>query len=102
MRIRWSDVARADVLALREYIARDSPYYARRFTERLVESVRTLRDFPRIGRQVPEADREDIRELIFHAYRIIYPVEDQQVTILTVVHGSRDLGRRSPPPWELA
>lgn len=102
MRIRWSDVARADVLALREYIARDSPFYARRFTERMVESVRTLRDFPRIGRRVPEADREDIRELIFHAYRIIYLVEGNQVTILTVVHGSRDLGRRHPPPWEFA
>lgn len=101
MRIRWSDVARDDVLALREYIARDSPFYARRFTERLVESVRTLRDFPRLGRRVPEADREDVRELIFHAYRIIYVIESEHVTILTVVHGSRDLGRRQPLPWEI-
>ena len=42
MRIRWSDVARGDVIALREYIARDSPYYARRLTERLIEAVESL------------------------------------------------------------
>jgi plasmid stabilization system protein ParE len=36
MQIRWSDAAHADVLALRDYIARDSPYYARRFSERLL------------------------------------------------------------------
>ncbi|MGH9893837.1 MAG: type II toxin-antitoxin system RelE/ParE family toxin [bacterium] len=72
MRIRWSEPARDDVLALREYIARDSPFYARRFTERLVESAEILGDLPRIGGRVPEADRDDVRELIFHAYRIIY------------------------------
>lgn len=101
MLIRWSDVARADVIALRDYIARDSLHYARRFTERLVESVESLSDFPRLGRRVPEADRDDIRELIFHNYRIIYLVGTEEIAILTVVHGSRDLGRREPPPWEV-
>lgn len=92
---------RAATSALRDYIARDSPHYARLFTERLVESVEKLSDFPRIGRRVPEADRDDVRELIFHAYRIIYLIEAEGVTILTVVHGSRDLARREPPPWQV-
>jgi plasmid stabilization system protein ParE len=60
-----------------------------------------LGDFPRTGRRVPEAARDDVRELLFHAYRIIYLVEAEAVTILTVVHGSRDLGRRAPLPWEI-
>ena len=67
-----------------------------------MESVDVLSEFPRVGRRVPEAGRDHIRELIFHAYRIIYLVEKDWVTILTVVHGSRDLSRRSPPPWEVA
>ena len=102
MRIKWSDVARGDVIAPRDYIARDSPYYARRFTERLVESIENLNEFPRMGGRVPEADRDDVRELIFHAYRIIYLIETEEIAILTVVHGSRDLGRRKPPPWEVS
>jgi len=101
MQIRWSEIARGDVLPLREYIARDSPFYARRFTERLVESVEQLGNFPRIGRRVPEADRDDVRELIYQAYRIIYLIETEHATILTVVHGSRDLGRQTPLPWEV-
>jgi plasmid stabilization system protein ParE len=55
-----------------------------------------------MGRRVPEADRDDVRELIFHASRIIYLVEIEAITILTVVHGSRDLARRDPPPWEVS
>lgn len=95
MPTRRSDVARGDV------IARDSPHCARRFTERLAESVENPSDFPRIGRRAPEADRDGAQELIFHAYRIIYLIETEEITILTVVHGSRDLGRRRPPPWEV-
>lgn len=101
MRISWTDVARADIVGLRDYIGRDSPVYARRFTEQMLESVEKLRDFPQLGRPVPEADRDDVRELIFHAYRIIYLADREQVTILTVVHGSRDLGRRKPAPWAI-
>ncbi len=35
MVIKWSQQARADIRNLKAYIAKDSPYYARRFTERM-------------------------------------------------------------------
>jgi plasmid stabilization system protein ParE len=75
MSITWSDVAEADLDDLYDYIARDVPYYAEQFVDRLMEAVGTLRDHPRLGRRVPEADdRDDVRELIFQGYRIIYLV----------------------------
>jgi plasmid stabilization system protein ParE len=68
----------------------------------LIEAVGVLKDHPRLGRQVPEADeREDIRELIFQSYRVIYLVEADQVHILTVIHGRRDLGGQAAKPWEV-
>jgi len=102
MRIVWSDVAEADLDDLYDYIARDVPYYAEQFVDRLIEAVGVLKDHPRLGRQVPEAEeREDVRELIFQSYRVIYLVEADQVHILTVIHGCRDLGGQAAKPWEV-
>ena len=102
MSITWSDVAEADLDDLYDYIARDVPYYAEQFVDRLIEAVGALKDHPRLGRRVPEAhDREDVRELIFQSYRIIYLVESEHVHILTVIHGSRDLVGQAAKPWEI-
>lgn len=47
-----------------------------------------------MGRLVPEADREDVRELIFQGYRIIYRTKPDRVQIITVIHGSRNLAAK--------
>jgi len=87
---------------LYDYIARDVPYYAEQYVDRLIEAVGALQDHPRLGRRVPEAeDREDVRELLFQGYRVIYLVGPEQVYILTVVHGSRDLAGQVAKPWEI-
>ena len=100
MVIEWSHRARADIRDLKAYIANDSPYYARRFTERIVASVEKLAEFPKIGRPVPEAEgRDDVRELIYQGYRIIYLAERKCVFIVTIIHGSRDLAINETKPW---
>jgi toxin ParE1/3/4 len=49
---------------------------------------------------VPEAEeRTDIRELIFQGYRIIYLIQPEQITIIVVIHGSRDLAGMKDKPW---
>jgi len=40
--IEWSHRARTDIRDLKAYIAKDSPYYARRFTDRIIASVEKL------------------------------------------------------------
>lgn len=60
-----------------------------------------LEDHPRMGRRVPEADdRDDVRELIVQGYRIIYLLQTEQLQILTVLHGSRNLAGQENKPWE--
>ena len=102
MVIEWSRRARADIRNLKAYIAKDSPYYARRFTERIVASVEKLAEFPKIGRPVPEAEgREDVRELIYQGYRIIYLAQPERVFIVTIIHGSRNLAAEEIKPWDV-
>jgi toxin ParE1/3/4 len=99
MKVAWSEPAVADLVAIHDYIARDSPHYAQRFVERLIAAVEPLESFPQLGRIVPEGDGRH-RELLVRSYRIIYRVEDQEILIVTVVHGSRNLAGDDQPPWE--
>ena len=101
MKLQWTEPALRDLQGIRDHIALDKPFYGVRFIERIVNTVERLKDFPQIGRMVPEASRNDVRELIFQGYRIIYRSLSDRIQILTVVHGSRDLTRMDVKPWEL-
>lgn len=43
-----------------------------------------------MGRITPEGDGRQ-REIFFDPYRIIYRIEADEIYIVTVVHGARDL-----------
>jgi len=101
MRIEWTQPALLDLENIRDYIGRDSEYYATRFIEKIIEAVEGLEDFPKMGRSVPEADDENIRELLFYNYRVIYRFETDRILVLTIIHGSRDLSQKSDKPWEI-
>ena len=102
MKIKWSARSRTDLQELKRYIAQDSPYYAQHFIARILTWVEKLAEFPDIGREVPEAgERNDIRELIFQGYRIIYLRQSTHVYIITVSHGSRDLSGMKDKPWDI-
>ncbi|MEW6236242.1 MAG: type II toxin-antitoxin system RelE/ParE family toxin [Candidatus Omnitrophota bacterium] len=99
--IYWTDIALADMENIREFIARDSEYYALRFIEKMIESVEKLRWFPAMGRKVPEYREKEIREIIFQSNRILYREESNDILILTIIHAGRDLERIEPKPWEI-
>jgi toxin ParE1/3/4 len=90
-RVVWSPRALADVEAVASFIASDSPFYANAVVRRIVALTRSLSEFPLAGRKVPEFDDETVRELLAFSYRIIYLVEQEQVTVAAVIHGKRML-----------
>jgi toxin ParE1/3/4 len=102
MKIEWTEPAIADLAAIRDYIARDSEFYALRFIGRLIDAVERLESFPEMGRSVPEShDGEGIREILFQSYRVIYRLRFERIQIITVLHGARDLAQLTPKPWEI-
>jgi len=44
-----------------------------------------------MGRIVPEYGNDDIREILYRDYRIIYEIINGEIYINTVIHGSRRL-----------
>ena len=101
MNLVWTAPAIDDLRAIRAYIARDAALYADQFVERILTAVDGLQDFPARGRIVPEAAAPAIRELLYQNYRIIYSLEDRRIVVLAVIHGSRDLSRLHPRPWDV-
>lgn len=102
MKIEWTEPALSDLESIREYIGRDSEYYASRFVERIIAAVERLDAFTDMGRRVPEAEGADnIRELLFQNYRIMYRVEPQRILLLAVIHAARDISLKEPKPWDI-
>ncbi|MFH0813143.1 MAG: type II toxin-antitoxin system RelE/ParE family toxin [Pseudomonadota bacterium] len=58
---------------------------------------------PRCGRIVPELESYGFREVTFQNYRIVYRVIEgsEDVEILAVVHGARDIKSVFRQEWEL-
>ena len=90
-KIIWSEQAREDLREIITFIALDNPATAESFGYLLMTKVDALAQFPRLGRVVPEEDDEDIREIIFRSYRIVYQVIEKQqvVAIARIWHGAR-------------
>lgn len=101
MKIEWTESAELDLGDIYAYIARDVPIYAEQLIDRIIETTFLLHEQPLLGREVPEAERDDVRELVFQNYRIIYLVMTDSLYILAVLHGSRDLTKIENKPWEM-
>ena len=92
-KIIWSDQSLEDLEAIADYIAKDSPRYAGVFLENILQYAETLTLFPAMGRKVPEVEDENVREIFYKRYRIIYEHKANAIEILTIIHGSRLLER---------
>lgn len=101
MKINWTDNAVQDLKEIKAYIARDSEFYAASFIEKLITGVEALTIFPEMGRWVPEARNELIRELICRPYRVIYRINGNYIDIITIVNSHRDLTNPDLQKWEI-
>ena len=86
----WSKPAKQDLRNIHDHITCDSRFYAKKVVQDIIEKSESLKDFPLIGRMVPELEDHDIRELIVFSYRLIYKVSDGIIEILTLIHGRQD------------
>ena len=87
--VEWSPEASEDLESVAEYIERDSEFYARAVVSKILEASRNILDFPLIGRMVPEAGDERIRERFIYSYRLVYRIEEKRILVVAVINGRR-------------
>ncbi len=87
--VLWTALALADLREMREYIALDTPAAARKEAEKIRSTVSRLEAFPHSGRAL--AKIPGVREVIAGRYHVFYEVQENNVIVLRVLHGKRDI-----------
>ncbi len=91
MKIVWSPLAVDRASEIVDYISQDSPLAADKWIHTVYSKIEQLRSYPESGRIVPEINDRQFRELIYGNYRIVYHIETNQLSILTIRHGKQIL-----------
>lgn len=89
--VKWTVHAKAQLRRIHDYIAQDSPFYAKRVVEDLIQKTIGLDEFPRKGRIVPELNEDAVRELALYSYRILYEIKPNLIKVLAIIHKRRHL-----------
>jgi addiction module RelE/StbE family toxin len=89
VKVLWTENAIDHLANIYEYIAFNSPTYARHMIDRITRRTEQIAEHNLSGRKVPEYDAKDIRELIEKPYRIIYRIKPDQIDVIAVIHGAR-------------
>jgi plasmid stabilization system protein ParE len=87
--IRFTATARAEFLAVIEYIRKDKPGAAVQFRRKAEKALCRLNRFPDSGRKLPEFPDLPFREVVVPPYRFFYRVEQKTVWIIAVWHGAQ-------------
>jgi toxin ParE1/3/4 len=90
--VEFTPKAIEDVENLAEYIALQSPHYAQKLVKSIFKEVEILKAFPYIGRVVPEINEQEVREIFYQKYRIVYHIIDPStIHIVTIQRSARDV-----------
>jgi len=92
--IRWTPSAEQDLVQIVEYIFNSSPVNAEAEFKLIKSEAERLRDFPKVGRIIPELEAMGIfhfRELIVPPWRIWYREDIEEIFVLAVVNSRKSI-----------
>src|SRR4030066_312881 len=86
MKVHWTHRAKYRLRLIHDYIAQHAPHIAPQVVQRLIQRSQDIGSAPYSGRQVPEYQREDLREILERPYRILYCIRPDRIDVITVMH----------------
>lgn len=93
MKLLWTKEALLRLREIEEYVSSDNPIAAVDFVDKIISLAETIVDNPKKERVVPELSLENIRELLYKNYRIVYLIKKSSIEVLTVFEGHQLLKR---------
>jgi toxin ParE1/3/4 len=94
MKLLLSFRAKEDLLEIWEFIADHDEVAADRYIDHLRDRVSELIHFPELGRARDEI-HPGLRSLLARNHLLFYRLEDQEVQVLRILHGSMDLPKQT-------
>ena len=92
--LEWREAARADLLAIVDYISDDNPEAAQQLKDDIEAKVAKLAEHPKLYRPGRVAGTREM--LVRRNYVVVYAEDARAVSILRVLHASQQW----PPPQE--
>lgn len=89
VKVQFTKSASLDLKNIYHFIARDSKFHAKRFTNALKNRIDSLSQFPEKGRPIYLDEHPTIRQVLYKSYKIIYDFDGSRVSILVITHQSR-------------
>jgi toxin ParE1/3/4 len=90
IKLRLSDAAEADLEEIGDYLAAESPSLAVATVAKLRAACESLRSSPQRHARVPRFEHRDVRRIIVSPYIVFFRIEQDDITVLRIIHGARD------------
>ena len=90
-KIIWSAQAENNLREIKEYIEKDSLFYAERLVKQIYDKVTVLYQHPEIGKPISTTEEIILRRILHKSYRIIYIIKSDTAFIVAVYHQARQL-----------
>jgi plasmid stabilization system protein ParE len=90
-KIGWSEEGLKRFQQILEYIEEDSFQNAAKVATTTWNRIQQLKEFPELGRIVPEFNRKEIRELIVYNFRIVYRQKSKDLIEIVGIHHSAQI-----------
>lgn len=74
MKVHWTNMALDQLQSIHDYIACNSPYFAKRMVDRITRRSIQISQFPLSSRKVPEYDIGQIREVLEADYHLLHQI----------------------------
>jgi plasmid stabilization system protein ParE len=97
-KIIFSNISVIDLEKIIEYYYNLNKETAKKYYYEIHDKIKMLKEFPEIGRIVPEFQDEfynKYRELIYENYRIIYKIIEDEIHIVRIINGRRLLDSKT-------
>jgi plasmid stabilization system protein ParE len=90
MKLVLTDEARADLVRIADWIARDNPRRAVTFVDEIEARCVQIPNMPRAHPLLPGREQSGLRRVVHGNYLIFYRVEPDHVVVVHILHGARD------------
>lgn len=87
--LRYSHTALNDLQRIHHFLAEQSAVYAGRIEKEIKEKITLLKTFPEMGWQVFASIHPNLRQVLFHSYRIVYQYQEGVVTVVAISYQTR-------------
>lgn len=84
-----NEKANQDLLQIKWYIEKDSKFYANKTVDEINKRIENLLLVPEMGKVIDKD--ENIRQIIYKSYKILYKFNSNNIYILHIIHHSRNI-----------